>query len=130
MKIRILKTAVTIVLACSMMGCPAAGPISVSVGLWLFTITTPNVGTETAARTLLAGGQTENPVPKPPQASDEFSGTLTWMQNGSAYTMSQVISVNNELVYTGTVHSSTTMSGNWMRTAGGVLSGTWSAVKL
>ena len=66
----------------------------------------------------------------PPQASDEFSGTLTWMQNGATFTMSQVVSVNNELLYTGTVHTSTSMSGNWMRTAGGTASGTWSAVKL
>ncbi len=130
MNTRLLKATVMIVLALTMAGCPATGPASVALGNWLFTITTPNVGSETAARTLQAGGATENPVPMPPQASDEFSGTLTWMQNGSAFTMSQVISVNNELVYTGTVHSSTSMSGNWMRTAGGTASGTWSAVKL
>jgi len=130
MKTPIIKMFIAATLALTAMSCPPSTPPAIATGLWLFTISTPGVGDETAALILQAGGTTANPVPMPPGASDEFSGTLTWAQNGSTFSLHQVISVNLETLYTGNVQSNTIMNGTWMRTVGGVGSGTWSAVLL
>jgi len=127
----VVQAAVAAVFAVSTMGCPGpSGPPAIALGTWLFTISETGTPDTQPALILQNGGQTQDPMPMPPQADSSFSGTLTWMQNGSTFVSNQVISVNNEIEYTGTVQSSTSMSGTWMRTAGGVDSGTWSAVKL
>lgn len=131
MKQGVFQPALAVMLATSMLGCPGpSGPPAISLGTWLFTISETGNPDSHPALILQSGGQTQDPMPMPPQADSSFSGTLTWMQNGSTFVLVQVISVNNEIEYTGTVQSSTSMSGTWMRTAGGVDSGTWSAVKL
>jgi hypothetical protein len=130
-KYAVIRLAAAAVIAQAMLGCPGpSGPPAVSLGTWLFTISETGNPDSHPALILQSGGQTQDPMPMPPQADSSFSGTLTWMQNGSTFVLDQVISVNNEIEYTGTVQSSASMSGTWMRTAGGVDSGTWSAVKL
>ena len=128
MKYAIRSVAILAVVV-AMTGCPS-GPPTLAIGTWLFTISETGMADQHPSLTLLAGGQTQEPMPMPPQADSTFSGTLTWQQNGSSFVLNQVISVNNELQYAGTVQTSTSMSGTWMRTAGGIDSGTWSATRL
>jgi hypothetical protein len=128
MKTPIIKMVIPATLALMAMSCPPSTPPAIATGVWLFTVSTTGGGDDLAGLTLLPGGQTENPVPPPATATDEFTGTLAWAQNGSTFSLSQVIGVNNELLYTANVQSSTSMNGAWMRTVGGVGSGTWSAV--
>jgi hypothetical protein len=111
-----------------MAGCPpTSGPVAILPGLWIFNVSNTVGGTDVAGLTILAGGATEIPSPPPAGTTDEFSGSLTWMQTGSTFVLDQVVTTNNELRYTGTVQSATQMSGTWERTAGGVGNGTWSA---
>ncbi len=122
-----IKAFVVVAMALPMMSCPS-GAVAIVLDVWVFTVSTTGGGNDVAGLSLLPGGQTATPNPMPAGATDEFSGTLTWTQTGSTFSMSQVIGVNNEIGYTGTVQSSTSMSGTWSRTAGGVGSGTWSAM--
>lgn len=129
MKHYALGLLVLVAMVLPLSGCPTAPP-AIAIGTWLFTVSETGEPDQHPALVLLNGGQTQDPVPMPPQADSSFSGTSTWLQNGSSFVLNQVIGVNNELQYSGTVQSSTSMSGTWMRTAGGIDSGTWSAVKL
>jgi len=129
LKTYLVQLLIAVALVLPMMGCPS-GPPTLALGVWVFTISTTGGGDQEPALTLLAGGQTETPSPLPPGVSEMFSGVLTWAQNGSAFSLNQVIGVNNEVLHTGTVQSSSAMSGTWTRTLGGVGSGTWSAVLL
>jgi len=112
-------------------GCP---PTQVEKGVWLFTTRLPVGATASlnivAALTLLDGGQTEIPDPAPPEQQHLILGTITWMQNGSTFTMNQVDGAAT-YIYTCTVDSSTSMEGTFTKTEGvEVTEGTWTAEKL
>ena len=105
-------------------GCPAT---QVSPGTWLFAIGSDGTFfTASAALDLLGDGSTQDPDPIPPNFNP-LPGTVTWMQNGSTFTMSQVTD-SATTTYTGTVNSSTSMDGTWTSSGGGA--GPWSAEKL
>lgn len=126
MQKRLVMGALLSVALVGLTGCP---PIQVSPGTWLFTIDY-EAGDDISVVALILqdGGTTQNPDPRPADVG-LFAGTLTWMQNGTIFTMSQVADSDSR-VYTGAVNSSTSMEGIWTATAGFVSSGTWSAEKL
>jgi hypothetical protein len=123
MKTRILSSLFLVVLLVSLSGCPNP---AISKGVWLFTVDTDQfVGVEIGF-----GGMAQTPDPLPPEAETNFNGALSWVLNGSTFTLTQV---SGGLIgeYTGTLDTSTSIiNGTWMQTAGGSASGTWFAEKL
>lgn len=128
MRKRLVVGALLSVLLVGLTGCP---PTQVSKGLWVFTISYVGPATYTLVPglTLLDSGQAEVPLLVPPEVQDTWWGTFAWMQNGSTFTLSQVENGSN-MVYTGTVNSSTSMDGTFVDTsASGRIFGTWTAYK-
>lgn len=107
-------------------GCPGK---QVSTGTWLFTVTQyRDDGVSVMALNLEDGGSTQNPDPRPADVG-LFNGAVTWMQNESTFTMSQVTNGGEgNWTYAGTVHSPTSMDGIWRRFTR--TQGTWTAEKL
>lgn len=124
MKARFFGGLFVIALLVSFSGCPRG--IVISKGVWLFTVD----GDVFVGLTLGNGGMAETPNPLPLEAETNFNGTLSWAQNGSTFTLTQV---SGSLIaeYTGTVDTSTSIiNGTWMQIAGGSASGTWFGEKL
>jgi len=122
MKMRIGRISLLITMLVALSGCPLP---SLALGNWLFTVDGILVGVEIGS-----AGMAQTPNPLPPEADTNFNGTLSWVQNGSTFTLTQVTGgIIGE--YTGTIDSSTSITnGTWMQTAGGSASGTWFAEKL
>lgn len=122
MKSRMSHAVLLAALAVPLSGCPIP---AIALGTWLLTIDTTKVGI-----ILLDGGQTQEPIPLPPEADNVLNGTVTWEQNGRTITFTQVTG-GITAVYTGTVDTSTNIvDGTWMQTVGGSASGTWVGEKL
>ncbi len=97
------------------------------LGVWLFSLdgSAQLIGVE-----FLENGQMEEfeLMMEPPGADLLFGGEVTWQQNGNEITLLQD-TVNTDRIFSGTVHSSTTISGTWMNLSGMVDSGTFTAMK-
>jgi hypothetical protein len=131
MKKRLVLGLLLSVVSLGLTGCP---PTQVEKGVWLFTTRLPVGATASlnivAALTLLDGGQTEIPDPAPPEQQHLILGTITWMQNGSTFTMNQVDGAVTT-IYTATVNSRASLEGTFTQTEGATVKmGTWSAEKL
>lgn len=109
-----------VLLTVAMVGLSGCPPREVSTRTWVFTI----VGFDNPfGIDLLEDGSTQDPFPIP-DGTDLLEGTVTWMQNGSDFTMSQVADTYS-VGYTGTIISSTSIEGTWGSSDFG--SGTWTA---
>ena len=101
---RLVNTLLLIALAVGFSGCPAT---SIALGTWVFIVKESGQDSEVRATVLAAGGQILVPVSQP-EVADFVSGGSGWAQNGSTFTMD---SPGENLLFTGTVHSSTSMTG-------------------
>ncbi len=106
-------------------GCPFAPPIM--LGVWLFSLdgSAQLIGAE-----FLENGEMEEfeLMNEPPGADLLFGGEVTWQQNGKEITLLQD-TANTDRLFSGTVESSTRISGTWMNIAGTIASGTFTAEK-
>ena len=130
MKSRIYRMLLVVALLVPLSGCPTSSPDAVALGLWVVTIVRSDPHVFLISLIIEAGGQTQEDPPSPPLGvTSTLTGDVTWVQNGSTISLMQVDTALS-FVYTGAVHSSTSMSGTWTQTSGGVASGTWSALWL
>lgn len=122
MKVRCLRILLIVFLFLPLSGCPVP---SVALGIWSIR----SDGGSPSALTLLQGGQTEIPAPLPPGIIFAFGGQATWQQIRSTFTLTQDFTgPTTQFVYTGTVNSSSSISGTWEKTVGTPPeSGTWTA---
>ena len=122
MKVRCLRILLIVFLFLPLSGCPVP---SVTLGIWLIALN----GGSPSALTLLQGGQTEIPDPIPPGIISGFGGQSTWEQRRSTFTLTQDFTgPTTQYTYTGTVNSSSSISGTWEKTVGAPPeSGTWTA---
>jgi len=119
MQTRMIMGALLSVALVGLTGCP---PQQVSTRTWVFTI----AGFDNPfGIDLLEDGSTQDPFPIP-TGTDLLEGTITWMQSGANFTMSQVANTFS-VAYTGTINAGTSMEGTWTSTDFGP--GTWSAEK-
>jgi len=119
MNVRCLRVLLIVFLFLPLSGCPVS---SVTLGIWKIRLD----GGSPSALTLLPGGQTEPPDPLPPDIIAAVGGQVTWEQRRSTFTLTQdFTNPDAQYVYTGTVHSSSSISGTWKSTVGPPQSGTW-----
>ena len=108
-----------------MAGCPPISAIAlVNPGHWSFERS--GIGSPISI-VLIDGGTTAGVPGGPPAGSLSFAGTLTWMQVDDVFTMTQVLSGGDTLVFTGMVFAETYMEGSFLQTVGGSASGIWTA---
>lgn len=104
MRLRIARYLLITMLLVSLSGCPAT---SIALGTWVFIVKEPGKDSEARAIILAAGGQIQIPASQPAVADFLFGGS-GWDQNGSTFTLD---SPGENLLFTGTVHTSTSMTG-------------------
>jgi len=127
MKTRSIQGLVIVALVVPFSSCPRT--TQVSLGVWVFSTVTFEVGVE-----LLANGMVQTPSPLPSEANGSFptgsDNMTTWMQDDLTFTLTHVAG-SDVYAYAGTVDSRTSIiDGTITQTVGGTFSGTWSGRKL
>lgn len=105
-------------------GCP--GVPSLAYGVWFFT--TQNISSVPVAgigQIIMQNGFTTPAPPGYPGDVNTFGGPLTWQQSGNMITL--VMDLDPDFIFTGTIESSTSMSGTFRKDGDTTPQGTWSA---
>jgi len=110
MQFRWLRFLVAVALIVPLSGCP--GATSISLGTWLVTVNFTGQASFALAFGLAANGQVQAPNPVPPIADDFPMLGGSWAQSGPTFTMTET-KIGEDWLYTGTIHSSTSMNGTW-----------------
>ena len=129
-KFRISRALLVVALLVSLSSCPRTP--QVELGVWIFEVNYDGASTSFIGAELGANGTLQTPNPLPPEATSNrgFVDPVSWSQDGSTITLLEDHITARDIVYTGTVESSTSIiDGIWTVVDTGQ-SGTWTAVKL